>query len=95
MDTPLHVHHHKVKIESIFSARPFEDFKYELHEIPDDMEPVTIDSTGQTRRQLLWAISHDNNLKMTLLTTDGGRPSVVIIRWRGVGATNERGTTDR
>jgi len=95
MDTPLRIHYHEVTLESIFADAPFKDFRYELREIPDDMAHLTIDALGQSRKQLLWGIAHDNNLKMTLLTTDGGRPSVVVIRWRGGGATNERGTTDR
>lgn len=84
MDTPLRVHYHKVSIETVFSDAPFAGFHYELHDIPHDLEPVTIDALGQTRRQLLWAIAHDNSLKMTLLLTDGGLPSIVSIRWRGI-----------
>ena len=83
LDTPQRVNYHKATLDQIFSEPPFSDFRYELHEIPDDMDPITVDALGHTRRQLLWAISHDNNLKMTLLTTAGGRPSVVVIRWRG------------
>ena len=92
MDTPLRINYHKVSIESIFSDCPFAGFSYALFEIPDDLEPVTIHALGHTRRQLLWGIAHDNNLKMTLHLTRGGRPSIVHIRWRGVGSTNQRGT---
>ena len=95
MDTPLRVNYHEVSVDTIFSDVPFDGFRYQLFDIPSDMEPVTIDALGQTRRQLLWAIAHDNNLKMILLTTDGGRPSCVAIRWRGDRSTNERGTIDR
>lgn len=95
MDTPLRIHYHEATLEWIFSDRPFTNFRYSLHDIPSDMEPVTIDALGQTRRQLLWAIAHDHNLKMVLLTTEGGLPSEVIIRWRGDRSTNERGTIDR
>ncbi|MFT4547011.1 MAG: hypothetical protein ACI8XO_003807 [Verrucomicrobiales bacterium] len=95
MDTPLRVHYHETSVSAIFSDQPFENFSYELYDIPSDMKPVSIDALGQTRRQLLWAIAHDNNLKMTLLTTEGGRPSVVVIRWRGNRTTNERGSVGR
>ncbi|MGI9239921.1 MAG: hypothetical protein ACR2RV_03920 [Verrucomicrobiales bacterium] len=94
MDTPLRVHYHEASLDWIFNDRPFTNFNYRLCEIPSDMEPISIDAIGQTRRQLLWAIAHDHNLKMTLLTTEGGRPSVVIIRWRGDRTTNERGIID-
>jgi hypothetical protein len=95
MDTPLRVNYHEVSVETIFSDVPFKDFRYELHEIPHDMKPVTVDVLGQTRRQLLWALAHDNNLKMTLMTTSGGLPSRVVIRWRGDRSTSERGTAGR
>ncbi len=95
MDTPLRVHYHEVSVETIFSDVPFKDFRYQLYDIPSDMKAVSIDALGQTRRQLLWAIAHDNNLKMTLLTTPGGMPSVVSVRWRGTRSTNERGSIDR
>jgi hypothetical protein len=95
MDTPLRVHYHEATLDWIFSDRPFADFHYRLCDIPSDMEPITIDALGQTRRQLLWAIAHDHNFKMTLLTTEGGLPSEVVVRWRGDRTTNERGTIDR
>jgi len=90
LDAPQRVYYHKVSIDQIFSDAPFTEFSHELHDIPDDMDLVTLDAVGQTRRQLLWAIAHDYNLKMTLLTTEGGRPATVIVRWRGNGVTGER-----
>ena len=78
---------YEVSVDTIFDDAPFDGFIYQLYDIPADMRPITIDALGQTRRQLLWAIAHDYNLKMTLLTSDGGFPSKVIIRWRGTGDT--------
>jgi len=95
MDTPLRVHYHEASLDWIFNDRPFADFNYRLCDIPADMDPISIDALGQTRRQLLWAIAHDHNLKMTLLTTEGGLPSEVIVRWRGDRTTDQRGTIIR
>jgi hypothetical protein len=88
MDMPLRVNYHKVSLQTIFNDTPFRDFHYELYDLPDDMDPVTVDIVGHSRRQLLWALAHDNDLKMKLITTPGGLPEKVIIRWRG-----ERTTT--
>ena len=49
------------------------------------MPLVSIDSMGITRRQLLWAIAHDNNLHMSLRSLPNGQPSQILIRYRGTG----------
>jgi hypothetical protein len=94
MDTPVRVFYNKVPLDQIFNHSPFDRLSYQFIEKPAEMPLVSIDSLGITRRQLLWAIAHDNNLQMSLKTLPNGHPSEVIIRDRG-DADSYRGRIDQ
>ena len=87
MDTPVRVYYNKVPLNEVFENSPFTRLSYRIVEAPKNAEwpLITIDSLGITRRQLLWAIAHDNNLHMSLKTLPDGHPTEVLIRHRGEG----------
>jgi hypothetical protein len=82
MDTPNQIHYHKVPITEVFQNAPFTKLEYELQDMPDEAILVTFDSLGITRRQLLWALGNDYNLKMNLRSLPDGKPETIIVRWR-------------
>ena len=83
MDTPVRVYYNEVSLEEIFNNAPLTGLSYNFIKKPKEMPLVSIDSIGITRRQLLWAIAHDNNLNMSLKSLPNGHPSEIIIRDRG------------
>lgn len=83
MDAPVRVYYNKVPLDQVFQASPFSTLSYRFIERPDEMPLVSVDTLGISRRQLLWAVAHDNNLHMSLKTLPNGHPSEVIIRHRG------------
>ncbi|MED5471184.1 MAG: hypothetical protein VX577_05520 [Verrucomicrobiota bacterium] len=83
MDTPVRVYYNEVSLEEIFKNAPLTGLSYNFIKKPKEMPLVSIDSIGITRRQLLWAIAHDNNLNMSLKSLPNGHPSEIIIRDRG------------
>lgn len=85
MDTPIRVYYNEVSLEEIFKNDPLTGLSYKFVKEPDAMPLVSIDSIGITRRQLLWAIAHDNNLHMSLRSLPNGQPSQILIRYRGTG----------
>ena len=93
MDTPHRVYYHKVPLNEVFHRKPFTKLVYTLGEMPRDMPLISIDALGITRRQLLWMLAHDNQLKMSLISDEAGHPMEIIIRWRGTEPRN-RGIVD-
>ena len=93
MDSPVRVYYNEVSLEEIFENAPLSGLSYNFIKKPDQIPLVSMDSIGITRRQLLWAIAHDNNLHMSLKSLPNGHPSEVIIRYRG-GETKMRGRDD-
>lgn len=85
MDTPIRVYYNEVSLEEIFKNDPLTGLSYKFVKKPEIMPLVSIDSMGITRRQLLWAIAHDNNLHMSLRSLPNGQPSQILIRDRGTG----------
>ena len=83
MDTPVRVYYNEVPLEEIFNNAPLIGLSYNFIKKPKESPLVSIDSIGITRRQLLWAIAHDNNLNMSLKALPNGHPSEIIIRDRG------------
>ena len=94
MDAPVRVYYNKVPLDQVFKTSPFNNLSYRFIEQPDEMPLVSADSLGISRRQLLWAVAHDNNLHMSLKTLPNGHPSEVIIRHRGE-PTSYKGVVDR
>jgi len=94
MDAPVRVYYNKVPLDEIFETSPFNNLSYRFIEQPDEMPLVSADTLGISRRQLLWAVAHDNNLHMSLKTLPNGHPSEVIIRHRGE-PQSYRGVIDR
>ena len=83
MDEPVRVYYNEVSLEEIFKNAPLLGLSYNFIKKPKKTPLVSIDSIGITRRQLLWAIAHDNNLSMSLKSLPNGHPSEIIIRDRG------------
>jgi len=83
MDSPVRVYYNEVPLEEIFKNAPLTGLSYNFIKKPKEIALVSIDSIGITRRQLLWAIAHDNNLSMSLKSLPNGHPSEIIIRHRG------------
>lgn len=82
MNTPTRVLIFDKPLKSVFEGHPFTRLSYEIRSLPMDSELVNIDAMGLTRRQLLWAISHDYKLKMTLRTNSEGHPEAIVIESR-------------
>ena len=82
MDSPVRVYYNEVPLEEIFKNAPLTGLSYNFINKPKESPLVSIDSIGITRRQLLWAIAHDNNLSMSLKSLPNGHPSEIIIRAR-------------
>ncbi|MAW10937.1 MAG: hypothetical protein ACJ0IB_02245 [Verrucomicrobiales bacterium] len=85
MDTPVRVYYNDVSLEEIFENDPLTGLSYKFVKSPETMPLVSMDSMGITRRQLLWAIAHENNLHMSLRSLPNGQPSQILIRYRGAG----------
>ncbi len=83
MNEPVRVYYNEVPLEEIFKNAPLLGLSYNFIKKPKKTPLVSIDSIGITRRQLLWAIAHDNNLSMSLKSLPNGHPSEIIIRDRG------------
>ena len=83
MDSPVRVYYNEIPLEEIFKNAPLTGLSYNFINKPKESPLVSIDSIGITRRQLLWAIAHDNNLSMSLKSLPNGHPSEIIIRDRG------------
>ncbi|MEC7357099.1 MAG: hypothetical protein VYC09_01530 [Verrucomicrobiota bacterium] len=83
MNEPVRVYYNEVPLEEIFKNAPLLGLSYNFIKKPNKTPLVSIDSIGITRRQLLWAIAHDNNLSMSLKSLPNGHPSEIIIRDRG------------
>ena len=86
MDTPVRVYYNDVSLEEIFKNDPLSGLSYKFVKSAETMPLVSMDSMGITRRQLLWAIAHDNNLHMSLRSLPNGQPSQILIRYRGTGS---------
>jgi len=83
MDTPNRIYYHNTPLSEVFQNEPFTRLVYELYDMPAEQPLVSIDSLGITRRQVLWVLCHDYNLKMSLRSLSDGKPESVIVRWRG------------
>lgn len=83
MDTPNRVYYHRTPLSQVLQNAPFTRLTYELYDMPEEEPLITIDSLGFTRRQILWVLCNDYNLKMSLRTLSDGKPESVIVRWRG------------
>jgi len=91
MDTGVRVSYHNVPLDQVFRNPPFTDLQYELlDERPVEMPRLTFDSIGITRRQFLWAVAHDLNVKLTLKTLQNGQPIAIVVRSREL--PNEKNT---
>ncbi len=94
MDTGVRVSYHEVPFSQVFANPPFTELKYEVYEKPDPVPLLTFDSIGITRRQFLWAVAHDLNVKLTLKTLPNGKPVAVIVRSRDLPNTTNTGRYD-
>ena len=94
MDTGVRVSYHQVPFSEVFANPPFTELKYEVYEEPDPVPLLTFDSLGITRRQFLWAVSHDLNVKLTLKTLPNGKPVSVIVRSRDLPEATNTGRYD-
>lgn len=90
MDSPVRVYYFEVPLDQVFANPPFTRLRYHVVKKPETIPLVTIDSLGITRRQLLWSISHDYNLHMSLKTLPNGFPTEILIRYRGDGGSEIR-----
>ncbi len=84
MDTPVKVIYGNVPLDDVFNRHPFTRLKYRWAQTPPAMPIISVDQTGITRRQYLWSLAHDNNLRMSLETDATGKPSGVVIWWTGL-----------
>ncbi len=94
MDTGVRVSYHKVPFYQVFNNPPFTELAYEVYERPEVVPLLTFDSIGITRRQFLWAVSHDLNVKLTLKTLPNGKPVAVIARSRDLPNDTNTGRYD-
>jgi len=82
MDTAANINYHEVPLDRVFANPPFTRLEYEFLDRPEIMPKVTIHSDAITRRQLLWMLAYEHNLKMTLYSQADGYPAMVSIRSR-------------
>ncbi|MDB4673713.1 hypothetical protein OAF27_02750 [Verrucomicrobiales bacterium] len=90
LDTPVEVYMIDIPVEDVFNQPVFADLNYEITNIPDSGKLVNIESFGITRRQLLWAIAHDNGLRMRARHGSEDAESFIEITGRSRSTGDER-----
>lgn len=84
LDTPVRVQIYDVHLRDVFRHDSLRGLQYSMVKPPQENPLVNIDKIAMTRRQLLWAISHDHQLHMTPAYNSKGNVSHIEIRSRSV-----------
>ncbi len=84
LDTPVRVQIHDVRLREVFRHDSLRGLQYSIVNPPQQDPLVYIDKIAMTRRQLLWAVSHDHQLHMTPAYNSKGNISHIEIRSRSV-----------
>jgi len=79
LDEAFEVDYRHMTSQLIFDQVPLNDIRYELVTLPAAAPPFNFSHPSITRRELLRAISQHWNLKMSLVTTQGGEPVAVRV----------------
>ena len=82
LDTPVRVQIHDVPLMDVFHHNCLRGLQYAVIKRPQKNPAVTIDKIAMTRRQILWALSHDHQLHMTPAYNSKGNVSHIEIRSR-------------
>ena len=66
LDTPVNVQIHEVALRDVLSLPCLRGLEYRIVSLPklNPKTKITMSHMGLTRRQLLWALCHDNQLRM-------------------------------
>lgn len=84
LDQAVRVQILDVPLVDVFRHPSLRGLQYVIVKPPPDNPLVTIDKLALTRRQLLWAISHDHQLHMTPVFGRRGEVTHIEIRSRSV-----------
>lgn len=84
LDQTIVVRISRVPLSKTFDEPEFTPMSYKAIDLPEDDPQINIDSVGMSRRQLLWAISHEHSLEMTPVPGYGSEKSYIEIRGRQI-----------
>jgi hypothetical protein len=80
LDTPVRVLIQDVPLLEVFKHPTLRGINFQVIKAPRNNPLINIDSLALTRRQLLWTLCHDHELKMTANFHPDGGPSSVDVR---------------
>ena len=84
LDEAVRVQISDVPLMDVFRHPALRGLQYVIVKAPPQNPLINIDKLALTRRQLLWALSHDHQLHMTPSFGPGGKVTCIEIRSRSV-----------
>ena len=81
LDTPVNVEIHEVALRDVLSLPCLRGLEYRIVSLPklNPKTKITMNHMALTRRQLLWSICHDNQLRMVPVFGERGAQSRIDI----------------
>jgi hypothetical protein len=79
LDTPIRVQILDTPLLDVFRHPALVGLSYEMKQMPAKNPRITIDRIAMTRRQLLWSLAQDHQLRMTAVFGDTGESSRIVI----------------
>ena len=80
LDTPINVQILDVPLREVFALPGLRGLEYRIVSLPKLNPRITMNHMAMTRRQLLWALAHDHQLRMVPVFGENGKPSHIDIR---------------
>ena len=80
LDTPIRVQILDVPLPEVFALPCLRGLDYRIVSLPKLKHTITMNHMAMTRRQLLWALAQDHQLRMTPVFGENGRASHIDIR---------------
>ncbi len=82
LDTPVRVQIYDVPLSKITQEPCLRGINYRVKQVPSENPNIFIDKLALTRRQLLWSLSQDYQLHMSLAFDSAQGPACIEIRSR-------------
>jgi len=80
LDTPINVQILDVPLRDVFALPCLRGLEYRIISLPKVHPRITMSHMAMTRRQLLWALAQDHQLRMTAVFGENGQASHIDIR---------------